>query len=121
VSHIELVDFAERAGAGDLVDKAAVVGSAAAGGAIEISVGGENGRAPGESSVDEGVEVVQDGVGACGRDLENNALAFAAALLRGAVEVTVGAEGEATGRISAVGGASRRNCRVFFAARRESR
>src|SRR5580658_193919 len=114
VCHIKPIDFAEGAGTGDLVDKAAVVRSAAAGGAVEISVGCENWRAPGESSIDEGVKVVQDGVGARGRDLENDALALATALLRGAVEIAVGAEGEAAGGIGAVGGASRETVENFL-------
>ena len=54
------------------------------------------------TAVDEGVEAVQNCDGAGGRDLESRAHLMGSALLRGAVEIAVGAESKAAGRISAV-------------------
>ena len=100
---VEVGNGGEGARRGDLVEDAVARFSTAAGGAVEIAVGSENGRSPREGAIQKAVEVVQDCDGASLSELEHDALGVCAALLGGAVEVAVGSKCEAASRIRAIG------------------
>ena len=104
VNYVEAINYRQDAGTGQLVDDAVSAAAAAACGAVEITVGGENGRTPRERAVDKGVEVVKNGERAGGCDLEKRPHALGTTLLRGAIEIAVVAESESPGGIRGVGG-----------------